>query len=107
VKQTTASDSQGMSDSLGSKSITRVLTESVIITETVQKSFLRTLLDTIASSDSLSTSLTAVRTLLETVSLVDIVFFWRPRTKPVTSWAERSVPSDSWSDRTPPTTPWS
>lgn len=107
VKQTTASDSQGMSDALGSKSIARVLTESVTITETVQKSFLRTLLDTIASSDSLSTSLTAVRTLLETVSLVDIVFFWRPRTKPATSWAERSVPSDSWSDRTPPTTPWS
>lgn len=107
VKVATVSETQAMSDALGGKAIGRTLSETVSLTESTQKSFARALLETIASSDSVATSFVAVRAFLETVTVLDVVLFWRPRIKPATSWTDRSGPGGSWTDRTPPSTNWS
>lgn len=107
VKQTTASETQATSDALGSKSIGRTVGESVALTDVSLKSFARALLETVVSADSVATSFVAVRAFLETVTVLDVVFFWRPRIRPATSWMDRSAPGGSWTDRTPPSTSWS
>jgi hypothetical protein len=97
VKVKEVNDSASMSDSLGSKSIGRNAVETVTMTDTVQKSVARTIIDIFSTSDTLSTHLTAVREFLETVTMLDVVFFWRPRTRPTTIWTDRTPPGGSWS----------
>lgn len=107
VRVLTATETQATSDSLGPKSVARTVAETVSASDAVQKSVGRAIVDIISSGESVVTSLTAIRSFLETVTLSDVIFFWRPRTRPSTSWGDRSVPASSWTDRTPPSTPWS
>lgn len=96
VRVQNASDTITVTDSLGPKSISRTPVEIVTMTETVIKSFARSLVDIVTAGDSVTKTFNAVRSFLETVTLTDVVFFWRPRVKPTTNWTDRTPPSTSW-----------
>jgi len=83
-------------DSLGPRGYGKTPVEIVTMTDTVSKSFARSLMDIVTAGDSVTKTFNAVRSFLETVTLTDVVFFWRPRVKPTTNWTDRTPPSTSW-----------
>lgn len=107
VRVQTLSETQSSTDSLDPKSVGKVVSESVTIGESLLKTVVRTLSESVTMGESVTRAISRVLTLLETVTLTDILFFWRPRVRPSTSWTDRSEPSSSWTNRTPPTTNWS
>lgn len=103
----TLSDMQAMSDSMGPKSVGKVLIDTVVTGESLLKTLYKTVSEAVTMGESVTTLVSRVVTLLETVTIRDVVFFWRPRVRPSTSWADESSPASSWSNRTPPNTTWS
>lgn len=96
VKLRELNEEQAMQDTLGPKAVGKVFTDQIEPVDTVRKSVARTLIDIVTTAESFSKAVSYVRVFLETVTLRDILFFWRDRVKPTTNWTDRTPPSTSW-----------